>query len=319
MLTALGATDMEDRVYRYLATTASATASEIAASAALPAEVVDVALTGLVSADLVARSPDAPPRFVASSPGTVQAMILDRLNELRAAQETLDHIAGEYRASRTVREAAGVFEVVRGPEALRHQAFHLLRSARFEALNMVKPPIIAIRSGERATPGENVRGRLIFETECIGSAVDLDAIRQDLRSQDEVRVHTKLPIKMLAIDRSVALVPLAQPDSTPVGVLLHESAVLDAMLALFDHVWATAVPLHVDNPSSAKPARHSPLSEEDSQLLSLLLSGLTDEAIAAHFRVSVRTVQRKVRALMEVANVRTRMQLAWEAARQTWV
>jgi DNA-binding NarL/FixJ family response regulator len=54
-------------------------------------------------------------------------------------------------------------------------------------------------------------------------------------------------------------------------------------------------------------------------LLSLLLAGLTDEAIATHFRISVRTVQRKVRALMEVANVRTRMQLAWEAARQDWL
>jgi DNA-binding NarL/FixJ family response regulator len=53
--------------------------------------------------------------------------------------------------------------------------------------------------------------------------------------------------------------------------------------------------------------------------MSLLLAGLTDEAIAAHFRVSVRTVQRKVHALMEVANVRTRMQLAWEAARQDWL
>ena len=39
----------------------------------------------------------------------------------------------------------------------------------------------------------------------------------------------------------------------------------------------------------------------------------TDEAIAAHFQVSVRTVQRKVHGLMEAASVRTRMQLAWEA------
>jgi len=54
-------------------------------------------------------------------------------------------------------------------------------------------------------------------------------------------------------------------------------------------------------------------------LLSLLLSGLTDEAIAAHRGTSVRTVQRRVHALMDLAHVRTRMQLAWEAARQGWV
>jgi sugar-specific transcriptional regulator TrmB/DNA-binding CsgD family transcriptional regulator len=319
MLTALGATDSEDRVYRYLATTVSATVGEIAASTGLSASLVDAAVAGLVGSGLVSRTPDAPARFVASSPGTVEAMIFSRLNELRAAQETLDRIAGEYRASHAVREADGIFEVIRGSEALRQHMFHLLRSARSEALNMVKPPIVAVRSGERVTPGEDVRGRLIFETDSIGSAEDLDAIRQDLRGQDEIRVHTKLPIKMLAIDRSVAFVPLAQNDTTPIGVLIYESAVLDALLALFDYVWATAVPLHVDNPSSSTPPGQSPLSAEDRQLLSLLLSGLTDEAIAAHFRVSVRTVQRKVRALMEVANVRTRMQLAWEAARQAWV
>ena len=41
---------------------------------------------------------------------------------------------------------------------------------------------------------------------------------------------------------------------------------------------------------------------------------MSDEAIAMHRRMSVRTVQRKVHALMDVANVQTRMQLAWEAA-----
>ena len=67
------------------------------------------------------------------------------------------------------------------------------------------------------------------------------------------------------------------------------------------------------------PASDGSLSPEDRQLLSLLLAGLTGEAIAAHFRVSVRTVQRKVHALMDMAGVRTRMQLAWEAARQDWL
>ena len=38
-----------------------------------------------------------------------------------------------------------------------------------------------------------------------------------------------------------------------------------------------------------------------------------------HRGMSVRTVQRKVHALMEVANVRTRMQLAWEAAHRQWL
>jgi predicted transcriptional regulator len=49
------------------------------------------------------------------------------------------------------------------------------------------------------------------------------------------------------------------------------------------------------------------------------LAGLTDEAIAAHLKVSVRTVERKTRALMDAAEVRTRMQLAWKAAQRHWL
>jgi DNA-binding CsgD family transcriptional regulator len=165
-------------------------------------------------------------------------------------------------------------------------------------------------------PAESTRGRLIFETQALEEPGNLAAIQQDLRPQDEARVHTKLPVKLLAVDRRVALVPIAQHDTTPVGVLVRESAVLDALLALFEHVWATAVPLRAGEPAPGGP---TVLSEDDRMLLSMLLAGLTDEAIAAHRGTSVRTVQRKVQSLMAVAHVRTRMQLAWEAAKQGWM
>jgi hypothetical protein len=184
---------------------------------------------------------------------------------------------------------------------------------------MIKPPIIAVRSQDRVVPSDAASGRVIFETSSLGEPDALDAVQAGLRPNDEVRVHTKLPAKMLIVDRSLALVPLTQRDTTPVGVLVHESVMLDSLVALFDYVWAASARLHVDNVNSPPPDSDSPLSAEDRRLLSLLLSGLTDEAIATHFRVSVRTIQRKVHGLMEAASVRTRMQLAWEAARRGWV
>lgn len=322
MLTVLGASEAENQVYCYLATAVSATGAEIAGSTGLAAAVVHEALRGLTDRGLAARMPDSPntpDRYVASSPATVEAMILDRLRELRAAQETLDQLAVRYRANRLSRSASGVFEVVHGHDALRQHSLQLLRSARVEALNLIKPPTIAVQSEERVRPSAGVRGRLIFETDALESPGALQAMQQELRDGDEIRVHTKLPIKMLAVDRSVALLPVVQHDTTPVGILVGASAVLDALLALFDYVWATAVPLHLANVNSPRPAAPSLLSDEDRHLLSLLLSGLTDEAIAGHQAVSVRTIQRRVHALMTVANVRTRMQLAWEAARRGWV
>lgn len=318
MLTALGATEAEDRVYRFVATTVSATSAEIEASTGLTSGAVTGALDGLGHRGLVSPTTDDPVRYVASSPGTIEAMISNRLRELREAQEELDGLADKRRARQLSGEASGVFEVVHGQQALRHHALHLLHTARSEVLNMVKPPIIAVQSSERVLPGNAGRNRAIFETGALEAPGALDAIRDGSRSGGEVRAHPMLPVKMLAVDRCVALVPLAQRDTTPVGVLIYESAVLDALLALFELVWDKSVTLRPGGPASPQ-APDSPLSAEDKQLLSLLLAGLTDEAIAVHFRVSVRTVQRKVHALMEAANVRTRMQLAWQAARQGWL
>lgn len=319
MLAVLGASPEEDRVYGQLVTAVTASESEIAEATGLSADAVRTALASLIERGLASATPDSPARFVAASPGVVESMISERLGELRAAQATLDRLAAQYRANTMAQAATGAFEIVSGIDALRQILGGMLSSARTEVLNMVKPPSVAMHSDERAKPPDTTPGRVIFETHALERQGTLEAIQQDLRGNDQVRVHTRLPIKMLVVDRSIALLPLAQQDTTPVGVLVREGAVLDAMLALFEYVWATAVPLHVDNANSPTPQRPSVLSDDDRRLLSLLLAGLTDEAIAQHRGTSVRTVQRKVQALMSVAHVRTRMQLAWEAARQGWM
>lgn len=318
MLTALGATDAEDRAYQYLATTESATAAEICAAAGLTEIQARAALDGLARRGLVSQTIDETPTYVASTPGTVDAMISNRLVELRKAQEALDNLADKRRSGRLAAAAAGAPELITGHQAQRHHALHLIRTARTEVIGMVKPPVLAVQSSERVMPPEPVANRAIFETGALEEPGALDAIRAGLRDGDEVRVHPRVPLKMLAADRSVALIPVSLRDSAPVSLLVYQSPVLDGILALFDYVWNSSVRLDLIN-GRAHHRPDSALSPEDRQLLSLLLAGLTDEALAAHFRISVRTVQRKVRALMELANVRTRMQLAWEAARQDWL
>jgi DNA-binding CsgD family transcriptional regulator len=319
MLRALGATQAEDRVYRLLATAVSASEEEIAGRAGLSAHDTRTALESLLERGLVERMTDTPARFVAASPSIVEAMISERLTDLRTAQQALDGLAAQYRANSLARTADGVFEIIRGADSLRQWNLDLLSSARSEVLNFIKPPLIAVQVDERIGPRGSVRNRIIYETGALESAGILDALRTGLRANDQARVHTNLPVKMLAVDQSVALVPLAQNDTTPVGVLVRESAVLDALVALFEYVWASAAPLHIPGVGNGGHKTSSVLSDGDRELLSLLLAGLSDEAIAMHRRMSVRTVQRKVHALMDVANVRTRMQLAWEAARQDWL
>jgi sugar-specific transcriptional regulator TrmB/DNA-binding CsgD family transcriptional regulator len=318
MLTVLGVTAAEDTVYGRLLAAVSASEDELAASTGLSQDDVRSSIESLIERGLVARMAETPSRFVAASPSVIESMISERLAELREAQLALDGLTSRYRANHFARTVDGVFEVVRGEEALRDCSLRLLQSARAEVLNFVKPPLIALQPDEGIGPGARVRNRIIYETSALENGM-LAAVREGLLVGDEARAHTKLPVKMLAVDQSVALLPLAQHDTTPVGVLLHESALLEALLTLFEYVWAAAIPLHVYGESNGGAQAAAVLSDEGRELLSLLLAGLSDEAIAMHRDLSVRTVQRKVHALMDIANVRTRMQLAWEAARRGWL
>lgn len=54
-------------------------------------------------------------------------------------------------------------------------------------------------------------------------------------------------------------------------------------------------------------------------MLSLLLAGLTDASVAKQLDIGLRTVQRRVKRLMELTGATTRLQLGWHAHERGWV
>jgi DNA-binding NarL/FixJ family response regulator len=61
------------------------------------------------------------------------------------------------------------------------------------------------------------------------------------------------------------------------------------------------------------------LPELDARIVGLLLAGLTDKAVAHQLNLSIRAVQRRVRALMDLVSADTRLQLGFHAARKGWI
>ncbi|MFG2562015.1 helix-turn-helix domain-containing protein [Streptomyces sp. NPDC048496] len=109
----------------------------------------------------------------------------------------------------------------------------------------------------------------------------------------------------------------------PTAALVRGSSLLEALVALFERYWEGAVPLHVSGSGMVSGTDGSPngheLSARDRQLLSLLVAGVADKAIASQMGLSRRTVQRRIQAMMDLAGATTRMQLAWQAARRHWM
>jgi len=96
---------------------------------------------------------------------------------------------------------------------------------------------------------------------------------------------------------------------------VHPSGLLDLVVAMFEQAWRDAPRLFADRAEVVEPVEEP----VDRDLLKLLQLGLTDAAAGAQLGISVRTVQRRVAELMELAGVATRIQLGAEAVRRGWV
>jgi DNA-binding NarL/FixJ family response regulator len=129
-----------------------------------------------------------------------------------------------------------------------------------------------------------------------------------------------VPVKMMIVDGQTAFLPLhSDRPGSPASVLVHRSGLLAVLIAFFEAEWDRGFPLR-PGPGADELAESHPgdIDELDRQVLLLLLSGLTDQAIASQLALSVRTVHRRIRQLMHKARVDSRVQLGWVAARKRW-
>src|SRR4029078_4026292 len=136
-----------------------------------------------------------------------------------------------------------------------------------------------------------------------------------LRRGLELRVVERLPLKLVLADADLALVPLlvdrADAEAEPGAVMMQRSGLLAALDVLFESVWNQAYPLelaHLDadvDPLAGEP--DDGLTAVDRQSPSLILAGLTDQAVATQLDLSLRTVQRRLRHLQDLSGAKSRM------------
>ena len=140
------------------------------------------------------------------------------------------------------------------------------------------------------------------------------AARQIAATGAEVRLAARIPSRMLIADRRVALV-LPPPDATShaPAIAVGRSALLTALVEQYELLWEISP--RADGPA---PAR-SRVTGRDAEILGLLASGLTDDAVAAQLGTSARTIRRRVAGLMRESAASTRFQAGVEAVRRGWL
>nr|WP_300046916.1 helix-turn-helix domain-containing protein [uncultured Nocardioides sp.] len=326
MLDVLGLDATEEGAYRRLVALPSASAEDLAEVMTSSVSALATALSALEDKGLVARSTGQPGHFVASPPSlALGSLIVQREEEIRRAQLELGRLTEQYRGSVADRTGTDVVDVVRGSRAVADRFAQMQRGASSEVVALVKTSV-AVVTAEENTASEDVavaRGvayRVVLERSAFEQPGFMGRVVDSISAGEKVRVTDSLPLRLVVADRSLALLPLAPTASDSGGgaLLVHESGLLDALLHLFDLVWASSNEV-VPSASGVSVLDADRIEDVDARILTLLLAGLTDQAIGGQLGMSLRTVQRRVSGLMDRASVVTRFQLGHEACRRGWV
>ncbi|MFD9503352.1 helix-turn-helix domain-containing protein [Streptomyces sp. NPDC060035] len=318
MLETLGLSTSESQMYQFLVRSGRICTEQMRKRLNLSDAQTDEATQGLVAKGLVTLTDERPAQLLASPPDIAgEELLLLRMNQLRSARGVLNRLTKEYRQATSGPAALEEIAEIVPDESLAVRYEQLQRNARKQVLRFDAPPYLVsegLNSAELDQLTAGVAYRTVYDRLAVAETGAMQEIKQYVDAGERARVLNQVPLKLVIVDRSTALVSLRAEDAQlpQVALLIHPGPLLEALLALFEMVWASALPL---DPVSDQ----GPLTQPDAQMLTLLLSGLTDDAIARQLGIGKRTVNRRVHSLMDQAGVSSRMQLGWQAARLGWI
>jgi sugar-specific transcriptional regulator TrmB/DNA-binding CsgD family transcriptional regulator len=324
MLEIIGLGSEAEQVYEVLLDARPATTAELAAATGLTRPAVRAALQLLHSHGLVARAPGPPNSHVAVDPAiALDVLLLRREEQLRKARARAQEVGERFRQAAAGRNPAETVEVITGRGTTVQRLVQIQHSARHELRCFDKPPyhlgLAKVNEAELDLLRRGGRARGLYEAAAIAMPSRREHLEIYLAAGEQARVLPSLPTKLIVVDDRLAAVPL-HADSTdtppPSFVIVHPSALLDALCDLFETLWRLAPPLTLDG-VPADPAQPGP-DPLERQILGLMNAGLPDEAIARHLGLSHRTLQRRIRDLMQRLDAHTRYQLGVQAVVRKW-
>jgi sugar-specific transcriptional regulator TrmB len=323
MLAAIGLDETHETAYRALVSVGAADVPDLARRLTLGEYDTERALRRLERHGLATQSSARPGRWVAAPPGVaLGALLTQQRHELEKAELAAALLAEEYRGQATEPAVHDLVEVVTGTAAVSQRFLQLQLGAAEEVCALVTGNPVVVsgveNEAEEQAAGWGVRYRVVVERAVLDLPDGIAELSAALGRDEQVRVVDQVPTKLVIADRALALVPLTSRTSEPAALVVHESGLLELLSGLFESVWRDALPLRLGGAGVAEQEAAGP-DGTDLEILSLLLAGLTDASVAKQLELGLRTVQRRVKRLMELTGVTTRLQLGWHAYEKSWV
>ncbi|ROQ70585.1 sugar-specific transcriptional regulator TrmB [Streptomyces sp. 840.1] len=323
MLGAIGLDEIQESAYRALVALGAAEVPDLAHRLALPEPETERALRRLEQHGLAAQSSARTGRWVAAPPGVaLGALLTQQRHELEQAELAAVLLAEEYRTDAAEPAVHDLVEVVTGASAVAHRFHQLQLGATSEVCALVTGKPIAVsgldNESEEQAATRGVTFRVVVEREVLALPSGILELSAALSRDEQCRVVDRVPTKLVVADGGLAMVPLTGRGAEPAALVVHASGLLESLMGLFEAVWREAMPLRLGEGGLVREDTTGP-DPTDLEVLSLLLAGLTDASVAKQLDLGLRTVQRRVKGLMELTGVSTRLQLGWHAYERGWV
>jgi DNA-binding CsgD family transcriptional regulator len=260
-----------------------------------------------------------PARAVDNAILAEQRQVLDRYQKLLRLRDEIDTLQRSYvEAGGSGTGPSDTVRVLTDRQEISALSVELCLSARhqvhsLETEHFTRPPD---PRAVRSLPPELVARGVQFRNVYAKAVLDLPGARQMLHAAVEsgwqCRVYPRLPMKMVLVDEQAALLPLG-PTGMEGALLVRAPVIVAALREFFELVWRSAIP--IDGAGSLPAAE---LPAEASQVLKLVLAGMTDAAIARYLGISERGVRRQVGTLLKHFGATNRITLAVSAVRKGW-
>ncbi|WP_053707188.1 LuxR C-terminal-related transcriptional regulator [Streptomyces sp. NRRL B-3648] len=311
------------RVYQSLVRHPHQSAAELAARTGLAEAAVRAALAELAAGDgVVTADPgSAGALWEAVPPTQLVEALLRRDDALRTAlRRTGAELERLYRSARRDSTHYGALEVVEDLARVLAISRQLQQTARHQLRSIDVPPYsgtpdfyLAQEALQRERMAAGVTYRAIYPGSAFDDAIAWPNMARMIEAGEQARTLDDPPLKLSLRDDDLAVVTLAA-DERPgvVSLVIRPSSLLQALSNVFESLWRLAVPVSATGTGTQIDAR-------DRQILSLMASGATDDAIARHLGVGRRTVVRRVSALLAGLGATTRFQAGVQAARRGWL
>jgi DNA-binding CsgD family transcriptional regulator len=309
VLEKVGVAPEHEAVYRALLGAPGSSRSELTREVGADPDDVWASVLVLEELGLITRTTDVPPRLIAARPdAAIGVLVARRRLELDRVEAEARELVREMQV-REQHRPDNLVEVVVSREAIATRFDQLMSETTEELLVLDRPPYAAgAESSDRTVRGllrDGVAVRGIYSPDSLAVPGAIDAAYSAANAGECSRTHPHVPMKLAVFDRRAALLPLSMNQLVDSALVVHECSLLDALVQMFLLLWDQALPVV-----------QGPTRDLDARLLTLLIAGLKDEAIARQLGLSARTVRRRLAALMDLIGARTRFQAGAYAARR---